>query len=299
MRRFQVPVSWRSVLAMGVGLLLPVPLVLLGTLLQPESRSQELTGARISPILGVEQSARLMTYKRVCKFSAECEPPLGCLYASRYKHAYCTDSECTMDTQCPVGQVCRTHATEGNGLRVRICTPIGARQEGENCTSLPADPKSACAAGLLCAGQDGWCARPCKLEEPKGCPEGFFCADTTPEPACLPTCEQGGCPADEQCVHFEERSSKCAHLYGPPCHQSPCPEGQQCRVFLHPEHPGEAWSWCTDRCGEDFPPCNAGTVCDGWRCVPACDPQGSPVCAEGFRCQQSLPGKPFACQPDW
>lgn len=291
--------SWRTLLSICAGVLLLLPFVLLGLLLQPESTPKDLTGARISPILDTEQRARLMTYKRPCESSAECDPPLGCLYASRYKHAYCTDSECTTDMQCPEGQACLKHATQEDGPLVRICTPTGVRQEGENCIPLPVDQKSACAPGLLCAGKENWCARPCQLGAPAGCPEGFFCADTTPEPSCLPTCERRGCPVGEQCVQFEERASKCAHLYGPQCHQSLCPENQQCRVFLHPSHTGKAWSWCSERCGKDFPPCSTGTVCDGWRCVPACDPQGPTVCAEGFRCQQPLPGEPYGCQPDW
>jgi hypothetical protein len=250
-------------------------------------------------MLASEQRLQLMTYGRPCEASAECDPPLGCLYEYRYGQEYCTDSQCTTDAQCPEGQACRKLATEAHGPLVRICVPQGVRQEGENCFHVPDDQKSACAPGLLCGGMGGWCARPCRLGAPAECPEGFFCADTTPQPVCLPTCEKRGCPAGEQCIRFGEGSSMCARVYGPSCQQSPCPEGQRCHVLPDPPHPGKAWHWCIERCGKDSPSCAAGGVCDGWKCIPACDPQGPEVCAEGFRCRQPWPDEPFACHPDW
>src|SRR4051812_48770605 len=139
---------WRPVLGVCAGVLLSLPLVLLlGTLLQPESKPVALAGARISPMLDSAQRAQLMTYGRNCMSSAECEPPLGCLWATRYHHSYCTDSECTTDAQCPDGQVCRKLATEQNGPLVRACAPVGMRQLGENCDDIPSDQSSACASG--------------------------------------------------------------------------------------------------------------------------------------------------------
>jgi hypothetical protein len=292
--------NWRRLLSACAGVLLALPLVLLlGALLQPEIGPETPTGRRISPMLDIEQRARLMTYGRNCESSAECDPPLGCLYAFRYGHAYCTDSQCTTDVQCPEGQVCREIATKGQGPLVRMCIPVGVRQEGENCFRVPADQKSACAAGLVCGGSDGWCARPCHLGAPAECPEGFFCADTTPQPACLPTCERQGCPAGEQCIRFREGSSMCAYVYGTNCQQSPCSEGQLCTLRTDPPQPGKAWLRCVPECGKDHPPCAAGMVCDDYQCVPACDPQGPTVCAEGFRCRQTWPDLPFGCHPDW
>jgi hypothetical protein len=292
--------NWRKVLSACAGVLLALPLVLLlGGLLRPEVPAEAPTGVRISPMLDIEQRTRLMTYGRPCLSSTECEPSLGCLYEFRYKHAYCTDSQCTTDAQCPEGQVCGQLATEDHGPLVRICIPVGVRQEGESCFKVPADQKGACTAGLVCGGMDHWCARPCHLGAPEECPEGFFCADTTPQPVCLPTCEKRGCPAGEQCIRFGEGSSTCAHVYGTNCQQSPCPEGERCTVRNDPMQPGKAWLRCVTECGKDLPPCAAGMVCDDWQCVPGCDPRGPSVCGEGYRCRQPWPDSPFACRPDW
>ena len=292
--------KWRTLLSIFAGVLLLLPLVLLlWKLLQPEVGTEAPPGVRISPLLDSEQRMRLITYGRPCDSSAGCDPPLGCLYQYRYGQAFCTDSQCTTDAQCPEGQACRKLSTKENGPLVRFCIPLGVRQEGENCVEVPEDQEGACAPGLLCGGMTGWCARPCHLGAAADCPEGFFCADTTPEPVCLPTCEKRGCPAGQQCIRFSEGSSQCAQAYGTNCQQSPCPKDQRCHLLPHPKHPGKAWLWCIERCGKDAPPCSAGKVCDGWKCIPACDPQGPAVCAEGFRCQQRWPDEPFACHPDW
>jgi Cys-rich repeat protein len=292
--------NWRTFICVCAGLLLLLPLLLtLSILLQPETQPAPFEGKRISPMLDIEQRTRLMTYGRNCRSSAECDPPLGCLYEYRYGHAYCTDSQCTTDAQCPEGQLCRALVTKEQGPLVRICTPVGMRQEGESCVEVPEDQRSACAAGLLCAGRDGWCARPCHPSTSGECPEGFFCADTAPEPACLPTCAKRGCPEGQQCLQFDEGASQCEHVYGDNCQQRPCAGGQRCHMLPDPPQPGKAWLWCVEHCGKEEPPCSAGKVCDGWKCIPACDPQGPSVCGEGFRCRQQEPDSPFACRPDW
>src|SRR6185503_4599109 len=97
-----------------------------------------------------------------CVSSSDCEPPQGCLYESRTGRTYCTTSQCATDAQCPEGQACQTLATEDSGPLVRFCVAIGVRQEGESCTKVPGDKEHACAPGLLCGGQDGWCSRPCR-----------------------------------------------------------------------------------------------------------------------------------------
>ena len=292
--------SGRTAVAGGAGVLLALPLVLLlWGVLRPQVPAESSTGARISPMLSNEQRMRLMTYRRECGSSAECEPPLGCLYESRYRQAYCTDSQCLTDAQCPEGQVCRGLATDEAGPSVRICVPIGVQQEGESCDPAPGDKEHACAAGLLCGGRDSsWCGRPCQLgAQATECPEGFFCASTLPEPVCLPTCETRGCPEGQHCVRFNEGASVCAHVYGPHCQRAPCPEDRVCRVLMAPSHPGKVWMECVERCGEGLPPCGAGKVCDVWQCLPGCDPQAPDVCGEGYRCRQFSPGAPFACHP--
>ncbi|ADO67824.1 uncharacterized protein STAUR_0015 [Stigmatella aurantiaca DW4/3-1] len=291
-------VSWRTLLRVCAGVLLPLPLVLLlGSLLYPEVRSETLAGRPISPHLDNEQRSRRMTYGRTCILSSDCEPPLGCLFEARTGYAHCMDSQCTTDAQCPEGQSCQTLATEGAGPWVRFCVPLGVRQEGEKCVAAASNQENACAPGLLCGGREGWCSRPCNVGT-ADCPEGFFCADTLPGPVCLPTCEARECPSDQTCIQFDEGASVCAHVYGPNCQQSPCPEGSQCRVHPEPPHPGKVWMACVARCGGHAPPCGAGLICDGWHCVQPCDPQGPEVCGEGYSCGRRTESRPFSCQPD-
>jgi hypothetical protein len=291
--------NWRSALGVLVGLLLPLPLVLslrVERLPPPSIAAPE--GKRLSPVLSSEERARLATYGRRCGLSSECEPPLGCLMEARKRRQYCTDSQCTTDAQCLEGQLCRSLATSGDGPLVRVCVPVGLRQEGERCVQLPEYRGSACGPGLLCGGRDGWCARPCLPGAAASCPTGFFCADTIPEPVCLPTCEARGCPEGQHCIRFDEGTSVCAHVSGPNCQQVPCPESRRCDVLVDPPQPEKVWMTCVERCGEGFPPCPSGRVCDGWQCEPACSPDDPDSCSEGYRCKERRPGRPFACYPD-
>lgn len=291
--------NWRVMLAVLAGLLLTVPLTaLLSAALRPAVPEVGPHGRIISPLLDTESRTRLSTYRRDCGLSSDCEPPLGCLTDTRLRAQYCTDSQCMTDAQCPRGQACRNLATTGDGPLVRFCIPIGNRQEGERCLRVPDDQDSACAAELVCGGQWGWCARPCQEEAP-ACPQGFFCADTVPEPVCLPTCEVQGCPAGQQCIRYEEGASACAEVYGPQCQQSPCPAGRKCEVRHATAHPGKVWMECVERCGDKFPPCAAGMICDGWQCQRSCSLRQPDPCGEGYRCGQRRPGGPSTCQPDW
>ncbi len=245
----------------------------------------------------------LVTYGRHCGPDAKCEPPLGCLFDARYPRSTCTDSQCMTDAQCQEGQSCQTLATWGGGPQVRVCVPIGPRQEGEGCVRLPRNKANSCAPGLVCGGRvEGWCAHSCRPGRAPGCPAGFFFADTEPQPLCLPTCEKRGCPTGQQCVPFSEGASMCAQVYGPQCQQTPCADGRKCEVIYEPSHPDKVWMECVEKCGEGLPPCGTGKVCDGWHCLPACDPQGSDVCGEGYHCSRSWEDGPFSCQPlywDW
>jgi hypothetical protein len=246
-------VNWHILLRVCAGALLPLPLVLvLGHLLQPKVQPAAILGSRVSPLLDSEQRARLPTYRRTCVLSSECEPPMGCLFEARTGYAHCIDSQCITDAQCPEGQSCQTIATEGTGPLVRFCVPLGVRQEGEKCVVVASNKENACAPGLVCGGREGWCSRPCHPGSATGCPEGFFCADTVPEPVCLPTCESRECLSGQSCVPFAEGASICARVYGPNCQQSPCPEGSECRVHPEPPHPGKVWMACVARCGVSF-----------------------------------------------
>ena len=291
--------NWRKAVAVCAGVLLPLPLVLLlGGLLRLHVPVESPSGERVSPMLTGEQRLRLVTYGRACGPGKECEQPLGCLFDVRYSRPYCSDSQCLMDEQCPEGQSCQRLATWGDGPLVRACVPMGPRQEGEGCVPLPRDKVSACAPGLLCGGRnEGWCGRPCRLEDSAGCPEGFFCAETLPQPLCLPTCETWVCPADQQCIRFDEGVSVCAQVYGPHCLDTPCADDRKCEVNYAPPYPGKVWMECVEPCGENLPPCGAGKVCDGWHCLTACDPQGPHVCGEGYHCSRRGEDRPFSCQP--
>jgi hypothetical protein len=291
--------GWRAVLGGLLGSLLALPLVLLvGALIRPAQPEHGPGGMSISPLLDDEHRMRLSTYHRDCGLSAECEPPLGCLTETRARKQYCTDSQCSADAQCPEGQLCRLVATTGAGPLVRFCVPVGVRQEGESCIKIAEDKESACTSGLLCGGQQGWCARPCRKDD-ASCPGGFFCADTLPQPMCLPSCEARGCPAGQECIRFEEGVSVCAEVYGAQCQRSPCSEGRTCEVSVEPTRPGKVWMGCFARCGEGLPACTAGTVCDGGQCKPSCVPQTPESCGAGYRCRQRRPERPFMCQPDW
>jgi Cys-rich repeat protein len=293
-------VSGRTAVAASAAVVMALPLVgLVWMLLRPMPPPETPAALRGSPMLNPEQRLRLTTYRRECSSGAECEPPLGCLFEVRYRQAYCTDSQCAADAQCPEGQVCRALATKDDGPRVRICVPLGERREGEGCDAAPKDQQRACAAGLVCGGRDDtWCARPCRLDAREAaCPEGFFCTDTAPEPVCLPTCEGKRCPTGQQCVHFEGGASSCAQVYGANCQESSCPGDRKCQVLTSPPHPGKAWMGCIERCGKGLPACGPGNVCDVWRCLPDCDPREPDVCGEGYRCSQRWPDTPFACRP--
>ena len=254
--------------------------------------------ARTSPVLTDEQRKNLRTYHRRCRTGADCEPALGCLYDLRFRYKYCSDSECMTDSQCPEGHVCRV-LTTFQGPWLKQCVLLGDRTEGERCYELPPHREDACRDGLLCAG-DGWCGRPCTPEEPASCPEGFFCADVEPEPACLPTCEARGCPPGQECMRSEkDGASTCAVVHGHNCQKSPCPDGFWCEDYLIPQRPGEAWVRCAQRCGKpEDPPCPSGEVCHAF-CERLCSPDQPKACGKGFHCIQMPEEGPWTGPARW
>lgn len=292
--------SWRIALGAGLVGVLVFPVAWLiwssfHTWIQPPDSIAE----RTSPVLTDEQRKRLRTYLRNCDTGADCEPPLGCLEDLRFLSRYCSDSECVTDQQCPRGQVCRALTTT-QGPWVRQCVLLGDRAEGQRCYETPPRPEDACRRGLLCAG-DGWCGRPCSPEEPASCPEGSFCADVEPEPACLPSCEARGCPPGQECLRSQgDGASTCAVVHGHNCQNSPCPEGFSCEDYLVPRRPGEAWVRCAQRCGSpEDPPCSSGEVCHRIFCERACSPEQPNACGVGFHCIQMPEDGPWLCKPEW
>jgi hypothetical protein len=294
--------NWRASLTLLIGTMVPLPLIaLLMYALQPMWPRSGKPGRLISPMLENQDRLRLSTYHRVCETSSECEPPLGCVFDGRSRVPYCTDSECVTDTQCPDDLFCQTVGTNGGpGPSARFCVPVGVRQEGERCEKLPGSKDEACSAGLVCGGRvRSWCGRECSEDGTAPCAPGFFCADTSPKPICLPTCEAQGCPQGQRCVRFDVGVSACALVYGPDCQQAPCPDSRQCNVSDEPPFPGKVWMECTERCGEGFPLCGPGRVCETGDCQPDCTPQSPDPCGEGYHCIKRTPRSPYACQPLW
>jgi len=283
-------------LGLLLGLLLPVPLVLMLVLTTNGKASSG--GAQdkdVSPVLSFEERQRRVTYERRCERREDCEPPLGCLFDQSILASYCTDSQCVTDAQCPPGFTCQTLSTLGAGPQVRHCLASGVRREGEGCRSPPKDQQEACEPGLICGS--GWCGRPCRLDDPTGCPEGFSCADANPGFACQPTCEGRRCPEGQQCVRFG-KASTCAVVHGANCQQSPCAPGQQCAARAVPRRPGETWMECAVACDKARPSCPEGSVCHLGRCREPCDPARTGACGSGFRCGRHGDSEPWTCQPD-
>lgn len=288
----------RMLLGVLAGLLLPVPLILvLATVLFPRPQPQRLEDPRFSPMLTEEERMSLQTYRRDCRKHTDCEPPLGCLLDTRIVKAYCTDSQCVLDAQCPAGFSCRPLLTTENGPLVRYCIPHGLREEGEPCFPTPSDQQSACAEGLLCSR--GWCGRPCQLDKPTSCPAGFSCADSPLAPACLPTCEGRTCPEGQRCVRDDRGgASVCAMVYGQDCQRSTCAEGQKCVAVFSAKTQMSAWIKCWPECGKDLPACAPGMVCHRKMCRKPCEPDGPNVCEPGYRCQRPNEEQPWLCHAD-
>lgn len=289
--------NWRLSGGILGGLLLSLPLVLLiASAMRQRPHTPVPEDARFVPVLSHEERARLQTYHHECRDSP-CEPPLACLSDSRVMRAYCTDSACETDAQCPAGFTCVPLRTAQYGPLVRDCIALGVRKEGESCSATPWDQEVACAPGLRCA--ERWCGRPCSLEEPASCPDGFFCADVFPGPTCRPTCEGRACPDSQQCMRDTADASVCAVRYGPDCQRVPCPEGRKCEALFPTSRQGSVWTECFPECGEGRPPCPEGLICDMSSCLKPCEPNGPDVCDPAFRCQRFAPSQPWACRPDY
>jgi hypothetical protein len=277
-------VNWRGWAVGAVSLLLPVPLVLLlSQALHGGFFSRGTRDKRISPVLSLEERRKLLTFDHICRGSEDCEPPLGCLQDfRRFKLSVCVSSECEVDTQCPDGQQCRTVKTQGGGPLVRLCIATGIRKEGQGCSRLPKKQEEACEPGLLC--NRGYCGRPCQLEEAASCPHGFVCHEGPETASCLPACEDGQCPAGQECVHFEGRFAACTRVVGKNCKQTPCPQEQECRVGYTPGEGDRVTMECLVPCGDQKSSCPAGSVCFFGYCGRVCDPQQEGACGPDEFC---------------
>ncbi len=288
-------VRWRTAVAVLVGLLLPVPLLLLvGGALGWGVRPQ--ADADLSPMLAWEEQRKLVTFGRACETSDDCEAPLACLQDTRrVVEPRCVASECVTDFHCQEGFACREMVARGARMRVRTCVvEHGPRKEGQVCSRLPRTRDEACEKGLICRG---WCGRPCRVDEPASCPEGSYCDAGPNGPSCLPSCEGRTCPDGQQCARFKSGASACAVLRGQNCQQTPCPEGQQCRVTSSPQRPGEVGMECVSPCDEKAPSCPEGAICFDAVCRRPCDDKTPDACGPGQTCVFYPVEKLWLCQP--
>lgn len=287
---------WRTLLAPLLGLLLLLPLawVLHTAMLGGLRPAPEAT---FVPMLSPGERQSLMTYERPCSGRKDCEPPLACFFNPRSMWRYCTDSRCMKDQQCAEDMVCRTVETAKGGPRLRQCTLVGVRKEGEPCADMLTSREAACERGLLCQAKH--CGRPCRVEEPMSCPEGFFCREGLDGPSCLPTCEGRACPKGQDCVQLEEGVSVCAQVHGQNCQRTPCPAGQKCFIKNTFRHPHEAWGTCILYCDEANPSaCPEGYVCEIGACRKSCDPAVPNACGPHYKCHRYSEMYAWACEPN-
>lgn len=269
--------NWRKRLIVLLCLLLPLPLLWLrshisGPLLgQPHASS-----ANVVPMLTALERQGMPTYGRTCRTDADCDPRLRCFFSTVTHDSSCVDSRCMTDLQCPEGFTCQSYQAENRRDLLKACSLVGPRKEGEVCEAFTRRLRQACERGLLCHGR---CGRPCQVDDPSSCPEGFFCEDAPTGAACQPTCEGRTCPEGQQCVSVGGRVSICATVHGQNCQRTPCPEGLSCSLRDYPQPADEVWMGCAPLCGlPDTPPCPEGTLCDSFRCRERCVPGVSAAC---------------------
>lgn len=277
--------KWRVLLAVAAGLLLTLPFTLtLAVARYPKLIFESTEGVEVLPVLSAEERRELLTLERVCQRPEDCEPTLGCVELNPGQPNICAASECTTDLDCDEGFTCRTLRTLGKGPRVRWCILEGWRKEGEPCMQGLGLRRNNCARGLLCAG---WCGRPCELDDPESCPEGFYCQRGADGPTCLPTCEGLTCPEGLQCISFHGRTSVCGEVRGQDCQRTPCAEGSVCRLHLPRKGPRGplVGMECVQPCGEGKPPCPDGQVCASRECRRPCEPDTPGACGPDEVCK--------------
>lgn len=282
-----------TVLGAILGLLLPLPLLLvLGSVLYGSHGPATVGALQVSPMLSKEDRRALTTFQRACRKREQCEPPLGCLVVDG-RQAFCAASRCQTDLQCQEGEECRLLSTLGDGPLVRECVLVGFGKEGDPCMPYPLDRRHGCERGLQC--QNGYCGRPCRLEDAASCPEGLFCMKSPAGPSCAPTCEGRACPEGLQCFRFDDGVSVCAKLHGEDCRHTPCPEGQTCTSYFTPGQKERVTLQCTTHCDEDTPSCPTGTACYYHECRRPCPADDSSACGPGQRCLFYPDGKRWFC----
>ena len=292
-----LPMNWRAFLSALATILLLLPLVglVLLALHPPKPHPPLETKAHLAPMLTQDVLGSLPTYRRLCSLDEDCDSPLVCLHIESELRSECTDSRCMEDKDCPEGFACLHVKNRSGKSLVRRCSLLGVRKEGELCEPLALSIRLGCERGLLC--QEGWCGRPCRLDDSSSCPPGFFCSDGRDgPPSCLPTCKDRPCPEGQQCTPDEGGASFCAQVVGPDCRETSCPKNHKCKLMSPPQRPWEMRTECRRGC--DFKnPCPEGFVCRHFQCRKACDPQAPSSCGPGLTCGQPTPKAPWYCLP--
>lgn len=212
----------------------------------------------------------------------------------------CMSSECEEDMHCFPGFVCgQVNAGATGASIIRRCVPVGLRQRGEHCDTLPISPAGSCQEGLVCLG--GICGVPCRVEDPSSCPTGYSCEDSPNGAGCYPDCRQLGCPDGQRCKLFGDGDAQCLASVRGECPESPCAQGERCnsRAFR-----GHGVFWCARPCNPlRADSCPAGQVCGMGSatvstCYRQCDPREPDSCGEGWRCASvSEDMRQWGCYP--
>jgi hypothetical protein len=289
--------KWRTALATLVGILLSLPLLWLLSiaLLAPNLGQPRSQRVNVIPMLTDLERQGVPTYGRECQTDADCDPRLRCFFSMVTHDSYCVDSRCMTDLQCPDGFTCQTYKAENGKDLLNACSLVGKQKEGEVCEAFTRRLPYACERGLLCHGR---CGRPCQVNAPSSCPEGYFCEDDPAGAACQPTCEGRTCPEGQQCVSVGRRVSICATVHGQNCQRTPCAQGLDCNLRDYPQPVDEVWMECTPLCGlADTPPCPQGAACESFWCRKTCTPGTSTGCDPGYTCKRH-PDDTWLCAPD-
>jgi hypothetical protein len=278
------------------GLLLPLPLVLLlCAALYWRAGSPPPSDTRISPILSPEERRQFQTFEKPCQRQGECESPLGCVDIYTGGPRFCIASECLTDAQCREGFTCRALPSLKDGPRVRRCVLVGTQKEGQPCVPSADTRDEACEQALLC---HAFCGRPCDLDVPTSCPDGFACQQGPSGPSCLPHCKDRACPDGQECIHQGSEFPMCAAVHGLNCQRTPCSEGQRCFISYRS---GARGAWvemeCAVPCAEGKTPCAEGFICDFGICRQRCEPNGTRECDSHRKCGYLPVEEAWLCFP--
>jgi hypothetical protein len=290
--------KWRARLAILLMFLLPVPLIwTMSSLLLPgmgTSKTRE-EGRRLVPMLPPDETRRLLTFERDCQRDEDCEAPLACMSGQFMWKSICVASTCAMDADCDQGLSCHS-VTEGERV-LRMCGPPGEKTEGAFCMELPRTRSLGCAPGLMCTYKQ--CRRPCQLDGPNVCPEGYFCsAEDAKGPVCLPTCEGRSCPEGQRCMAGEHGISICVRLHGTDCQLNPCPADQVCEVAVQELQNG-VWMKCIPSCDTQARPCPNDFMCLDGRCFQRCNSDAPGTCGSMEKCVGLWEDHPGLCMFDY